>query len=506
MTGERVLGFLLPLFIALAGRRIVGWMFPEVKTDAYSGGERFALGMATGALVFAQVVLAVALLGGWGLEIVAVGGFGWGAVELLISLKRFAADRARLGAWQNWRTALAWLALLPLVVLFGSLFWLAGLEGLQEFDAVQSWAFKAKVFYLARGEAFFQAIHNPHVRSAHYEYPHLVPSLYTLSYALIGRVNEFILHNWPVWMLLAAIIGVLGLCRWPKRNRVAAPALVTAIAFMPMTLRYVRMEGGTIPILFFVVLGFCQLMVAIEQGNTTRGLIGLFVLFGAAMTKIEGIITLGFSGIALWSCFGTCSLFVRKRSWLVAVICLTLGLPFVAFRAVGPVLHVDTTVPGNALQDVGRVLAVFPETVWLVVVPRFVSHDFAAWSVANKFDLTWTGSWEGLASLVDVQTAGFAWVAVVLTAMTVRTRASSRRPMVAFGLIMSGFLLVYCFLNACYSTLVGLQFNLGKAMGRHLYPYLVAWGSTAAILFMRPEHPEPRSASDTSRETADARE
>ena len=111
-----------------------------------------------------------------------------------------------------------WLLLVPAGLILWCQFRLAGLLGLQEFDAVAIWAFKAKILHCCAGKEIWTWFKNPGLAYAHLDYPLLVPLLHALTYGALGHVNEFVTKFWNQWMLLLLAWAVLGAGRFPEKR------------------------------------------------------------------------------------------------------------------------------------------------------------------------------------------------------------------------------------------------------------------------------------------------
>ena len=173
-----------------------------------------------------------------------------------------------------------WRALVFLVF-----FRLAGLQGVTEYDAVMSWLLKAKIIHLYTGNELVQWFSSPRLAYAHLDYPTLVPSLHAATYDSMGHVDEFVTKFWPNWMLLFLLLALASLNRGGK-SRFHAPAFaLLGMLLLPVTQIYLQMEGGTLPIIFFTVLGFGQCALWLIGKERARLGLGLTLLFGAAMTK-----------------------------------------------------------------------------------------------------------------------------------------------------------------------------------------------------------------------------
>jgi hypothetical protein len=132
------------------------------------------------------------------------------------------------------------------------------LLGLVEFDAVMGWALKAKILHGYTGAELVKWFSTPRLALAHLDYPTLVPSLHAATYDSVGHVDEFVTKFWPVWMLLL-LLGALASLNRGRRAWVHGPYyFLLGLLLLPATQNYVQMEGATMPMVFFTVLGMIQ--------------------------------------------------------------------------------------------------------------------------------------------------------------------------------------------------------------------------------------------------------
>src|SRR5207253_8953573 len=80
-AGDALIAFLLPLGVALAGSRVVLWLFRDLES-VLSGGERIASGLGVGAFLLTQLGFALRLMGARLEGALAAGILIWAAVEL----------------------------------------------------------------------------------------------------------------------------------------------------------------------------------------------------------------------------------------------------------------------------------------------------------------------------------------------------------------------------------------------------------------------------------------
>lgn len=159
----------------------------------------------------------------------------------------------------------------------------AGLYPIWAWDAVSTWGFKAKVFYL-RGTVDLKGF------EAHNYYPNLVPLLLTYLYLCLGQVNDhlvklvFPLAGLSLLVLLYGLLTRLGLSR---RQALGVTAFFCASG---MTLvEHLHIAYADL-ILTYYTLGAAGLLYLWLKGRAPAGtLLGAaFFLAGMAWTKFEG--------------------------------------------------------------------------------------------------------------------------------------------------------------------------------------------------------------------------
>ena len=299
-AADAVTAFLLPLLTALSGMWLLRlafgpWSARQPLAEQLAGG--FGLGM----MAVAAFTLGVKLCGfhgrGWVLALAAAGA----VAELWRDRNVFGNEIA--GGFRKIFSEPATAAILAIAtVVFLILFRLAALQGIVEFDAVADWLLKAKIFFLCPGHELVGCFSNPRLAYAHLDYPTLVPALHAATYDSIGDVDEFVTKFWPTWMLLFLLLGLASLSRGRTGHFPAPLFFLLGVLLLPFTQAYVQMEGGTLPMVFFTVMGFVQCALGLAERDRPRLALGLTLLFGAAMTKFEGMIFLALTA-AGWSCF-----------------------------------------------------------------------------------------------------------------------------------------------------------------------------------------------------------
>ena len=354
-NSDTAIAFLLPLLTALAGMWLFRLLFP-----ALSGRmpllEQLACGLGLGMMAVAALTLGVKLCGFSGrrliLAVTAVGGIA----EIWHDRKAFLKGLAD-GFRKLVRSPVAIAILVAGLLVFLILFRLAGLQGLVEFDAVMAWSLKAKIMHLYSGRELVQWFSNPRLAHAHLDYPTLVPSLHAATYDSLGHVDEFVTKFWPTWMLLFLIAALASLNRGGKSRLHALHFALLGLLLLPVTQSYVQMEGGTLPMVFFTVLGFVQCALWLIEKDRARLGLGLTLLFGAAMTKFEGFIFLALvGGWILLLPSARPSLKPSPRLWRVLAFCFLAALPFLCLRVQIPSLHYESGWAGYALHHPGSTL------------------------------------------------------------------------------------------------------------------------------------------------------
>ena len=126
--GDWLLACLLPLAVAITGRRMVRWLFRDLN-GILTTGELLASGLAVGAFFLTQLALGLRLAGARWERTLTAGIMVWAAGEVVFWLRRQCALRPRFKPRQLW-----WLLLVPAGLILWCQFRLAGLLGLQEFE------------------------------------------------------------------------------------------------------------------------------------------------------------------------------------------------------------------------------------------------------------------------------------------------------------------------------------------------------------------------------------
>jgi len=483
--GDWFLALLLPLAVAITGSRMVRWLFRDLD-GILTAGELLASGLAVGAFFLTQLTLALRLAGArWERALTGVV-FVWAVCELTLWLRRWRGSRPQLKVQYLW-----WLLLVPAGLILWGQFRLAGLLGLQEFDAVANWAFKAKILYYCAGREMWIWFQNPALAYAHLDYPLLVPLLHVLTYGALGHVNEFVTKYWNQWMLLLLAWTVLGAGRFPGKRPWLAAALVTVMILLPVTRYYTFMEGGTLPLFFYAVLSSMQLAIGMVERQAGRLRLGLLLLLALVMVKFEGLILL-----ALWWIVLMLDKDSRAASWPLrrvgwaGLLGLAAWLPYAVFRLHGPAPHSESGWLGQLIRNAGAVFHILPMTWVAMLSRRFLSNEFAAWNSPDNQHAVWQGHWTGWTSLVDQATQGAGWICLVLLVVAWCRGGRLRWMMVRLCLV---FLVYATMMSVVWSSVHSSPMNYTLALGgaddaiggRYLYPVLMAWLVAGVVLLLR---------------------
>ncbi len=496
------LAFLLPPAVAFAGMRISRLLLGQKFDDRFGFGFQFALGFGMGMVVFSQAVLLAALAGINLSGVLAWGALIWGVAEIALRSPKWAAGlkRTKFQPGQLWL-----LLLLPVIYSWGVFGRLSTLEGTLEFDANAFWVIKAKILYLEQGKDLVNVLHQSNLGYAHLDYPMLVPCLYTLGYGVVGGVDEFVNKVWPFWMVVALSLAMLSLGKVWKRPHPLPVLTVVAFCFLPASQQFIRQEGGTIPMVFFISLTTLLIVKAISCADEFYLAAAILAGAGCAATKFEGVVY-----TALWFCALLPLCWWRGwlkqpglwRSVLVAVICL---LPYAWYRLDKPVLHPESGWWQSGIAAPALTLHRFPQAWFLNVFGRFFNGDFFHWQSVNGDHLQWAGKWAGPASFVNEQLAVLPWLLLVLLGLALW----KGRGRLALGGLTLVMLLVFTVLSLVIACLPNMQsdllnligFSTANQVGRYYYPFFAAWFlSVATIWFDRlPPLPPPAGLPDTPR-------
>jgi len=484
-AGDGLIAFLLPLVVALTGSRMVRWLFRDLQ-GILSTGERLATGLAVGAFFLTQSALGLRLAGlRWERALAAVL-MVWAAGEVVLLVHRGRVSRPRFKAWYLW-----WLLLIPAGLILWCQFRLAGLAGILELDAVENWAFKAKILHHFAGKEMWTWFHNPTLAYAHLDYPLLVPLLHALTYDALGRVNDFVIKFWNQWMLLLLAWAVLGAGHFPAKRPWLAGSAAGAIVLLPMTREYALTEGATIPMLFYTVLSSMQLAMGMVEKEAGRLRLGLLLLMATAMVRSEALSLLGLWVILLlldWD--SRAGLWPLRRMGWAGLLGLAAWLPYGVYRLHGPVPHPASRCVHLLMANANVVFHLLPMT-WLAMLSgRFLHNDFAFWSAPDNRHAVWQGHWMGWPSLVDQWTQGVGWVCVLLLVVTWSRGGRLRWTVFQLFFVFLAFVTV---VSLYWSTVQSNPTDYAAALGsndritggRYLYPVLMAWFVAGTILLLQ---------------------
>jgi hypothetical protein len=374
--------------------------------------------------------------------------------------------------------------------------------------------------HLYTGNTIVQWFSNPRLAHAHLDYPTLVPSLHAATFDSIGHVNEFVTKFWPVWMLFFLLASLASLNPGGNRWFQAPHLALLGLLLLPAIQKYAQMEGGTLPMIFFTVLGFNQCAAWLMGRDRARLGLGLTLLFGAAMTKFEGFIFLALAGSWMlilpsarpsweWS----------PRVWRVLLFCLLAALPFICLRSQIPSLHYESGWAGYAIHHPDITLLNWPDIFLIMIARLFLNPAFAHWN-GDDGRLHWAGRWDGFSSLYDQATLGLAWFCLLMT-VALWLASPSRSRVILWALAMFiGATFALSGVFASFTTIKGLNeavdFTSELTGGRYLLPVLVAWFTILMTIFFTCQTPStstpetslevpcPPSPVNSSRNTEDA--
>jgi hypothetical protein len=484
-NSDTAMAFLLPLLTALTGMWLFRLLFPTLS-ERMPLLEQLACGLSLGMMAVAALTLGVKLCGFHGRGLILAVTAVSGIAEIWRDRKTFLKGMAN-GCRKLVHSPVAIAILTAGLLVFLILFRLAGVQGLVEFDAVMAWSLKAKMLHLYSGKELVQWFSNPRLAHAHLDYPTLVPSLHAATYDSLGHVDEFVTKFWPAWMLLFLIGALASLNRAGKSRFHALPFALLGLLLLPVTQYYVQMEGGTVPMVFFTVLGFVQCALWLIGKDRARLVLGLTFLFGGAMAKFEGFIFLALvGGWMLLLPSARPSLKSSPRLWPVLAFCFLAALPYLCLRVQIPSLHYESGWAGYALHHPGRTLSNWPGIFMILIARLFVSPDLASWS-GEGGRLHWIGRWDGLSSLYNHPTLGLAWLCLFM-AVALWFAVPARRQIIVWTLAMLvGALAAFSGVFASFVNITSLVQVIGytanSVAGRYLLPVLLAWFATMMTVF-----------------------
>ena len=280
---------------------------------------------------------------------------------------------------------------------------------------------------------------------------------------------------------------LFGLNQGGKGRFYASHFALLGLLLLPVIQKYVHMEGGTLPMVFFTVLGFVQCALWLMGKDRARLGLGLTLLFGAAMAKFEGFIFLALVGT--WMLLlpsARPSLKPSPRLWPVLAFCFLAALPFICLRVQIPSLHYESGWAGYALHNPGSTLSNWPGIFLILLARLFVNRDFASWS-GEGGRLHWIGRWDGFSSLYNHLTLGLAWLCLFM-ALAFWFAVPARRQVIVWTLAMLvGALAAFSGVFASFVNITNLAQVIGYTAddiaGRYLLPVLLAWFATMMTVF-----------------------
>jgi len=481
---DLIIAFLLPLLTTLAGMWLFRFLFPMLR-ERMPLLEQLASSLGLGMMAVAALTLGVKLCGFHGGELILLITAVGAVAEIWRDRKLYLTGIVG-GYWNTVCRPGKSTFFVGGLFVFLILFRLAGLQGLADGDAMR-WMLKAKIIHLYTGSEMVQWFSNPRLAYAHLDYPTLVPSLHAATYDSLGHVDEFVTKFWPTWMLLFLLVALASLNRAGKSRFHASSFALLGLLLLPAVQRYVQWEGSTLPMIFFTVMGFVQCAFWLVGKDRARLGLGLTLLFGGAMTHLEGFIFLALvGGWILLLPSARPSLKPSSRVWRVLAFCFLAALPFVCLRVQIPVLNYESGWAGYALHNPGTMLSNWPGIFMILLARLFLSPDFANWSDEGG-RLHWVGRWDGLSSLYNPSTLGLAWLCLLLT-VALWLAVPARRPVVAWMLAM--LVGATAALSGVFVSFVSIK-GLSEAVyltndvtgGRYLLPVLLAWFATTLTMF-----------------------
>jgi hypothetical protein len=490
---DLVIAFLLPLLTAWAGMWLFRFLFPSL------GGqmpllEQLTCGLGLGMMAVAAFTLGIKLCSWHGYHLVFLTTAAGAIAEIW---------RDRKVYWTGIADGCGKLVHRPVIaavfvagaLIFLVLFRLAGLQGLMDYDAVMAWSLKAKMMHLYAGSEMVQWFSNPRLADAHLDYPPLVPSLHAATYDSIGHVDEFVTKFWPAWMLLFLLAALASLNRGAKGRFYAPYFGLLGVLLLPATQKYVQMEGATLPMVFFTVMGFVQCALWLVGKDPARLGLGLTLLFGAAMSKFEGFIFLAMLGSWLLLLpSARPPLKLLPRFWRPVAFCLLAALPFVGLRLQIPTVNYESNWAGHVLHHPATLLSTLSNWLRLFKVELarlFVNPDFANWN-GEGGQLHWIGKWDGLSSLYNPTTFALAWLCLLMTVALWFAIPTRRKIAVWILAMFLGAVAALSGVFACFANITSLDAAIGYTAdahgARYLLPMLLAWFATTLTMLFSDQH------------------
>ena len=283
-----------------------------------------------------------------------------------------------------------------------------------------------------------------------------------------------------------------------KWGHVPAFALL-GLLLLPATQEYAHMEGSTMPMTFFTVLGFVQCTNWLLGKDPARLGLGLTFLFGGAMTHLEGLIFMALAaGWILLLPSARPGWKLPPAFWRVLAFWFLAALPYACLRVRIPSLHFESGWAGYALHHPGSTLLIWPCIFLIQSARMFAGPDWANWA-GDDGQIHWIGKWDGLSSLYDPATLGLTWLCLLLT-IVLWVALPARRRVIIWPLAMFfGAAIAFSGVFASLLSVQGLSETINYTLtgGRYLFPVLAAWyAAILTILFAGP--PDATSSQATS--------
>ncbi|MDI6853439.1 MAG: hypothetical protein QME75_07550 [Deltaproteobacteria bacterium] len=278
--------------LQLVGYGLTAWLCPA--PEAFSRLERHAVGLGLGALIISLWMLALALLGSsFRLPLVlgpplipALSGIIWQALRRKGQTAVSALPEKTKNQKPKTKNLLShwdWLLLGLLGVLFLFAALRAVLYPMWAWDALATWGFKAKVFYLEQGLDLSRI-------KAHNYYPNLVPLLLTYLYLCLGQVNDHLVKL--VFPLFGAglLSLVYSLLRRSGLGRTASLGITAFLALNGVTfIVHLFIAYADLPLTYYTLgaVGFTWMRLRQEGPSGCLPLAAAFTA-GLAWCKFEG--------------------------------------------------------------------------------------------------------------------------------------------------------------------------------------------------------------------------
>jgi len=280
---------LVRLALGLAALNLVGCLLVRWLVPGFSPLGQAAAGFGVGALIITLWMLALSSLGVpfnlplvLALPLSLVGGV-WLGQKFSRRGRRPQASPPSPPPPPGPYSYKDWLFLGLLAALFVFAFLRAGLYPMWAWDAVATWGFKAKVFYV-RETVDLSGF------TAHNYYPNLVSLLLTYLYLWLGQVNDHLVKLvFPLWgVALFSLLFVF--CRRLGLDRTRSLGVTAFFALNGLTLvTHLYIAYADLALTYFT-LGAAGLLYLWLSDAAPRGTLPLAALFFAGLTwcKFEG--------------------------------------------------------------------------------------------------------------------------------------------------------------------------------------------------------------------------